>query len=147
MLQKSSILQTAEYFFAYPSKEHYLMDISRNIGLAHTSTKKNLKKLVKLGMIVEYAEKKGGRLFPIYKANLNGKMFKRYKLIYNLSSILESSLIDFIEEALAPKSIVLFGSYSRGEDGEQSDIDFVVNTSVKEMIDLTKFEKILGRKI
>ena len=146
MLQKSSMFRTAEFFFANPSKEHYLMDISRNIGLAHTSIKKNLKGLAKLGIIVEHTEKKGGRLFPIYKANLDNKIFKRYKLIYNLSSILESSLINFIEETLTPKSIVLFGSYLRGEDTENSDIDIFVECKKEELI-LEKFEKKLMRKI
>lgn len=138
--------QTAEYFFANPSKEHYLMDISRNIGIAHTSIKKNLKELVKIGIVVRHTEKKGRRLFPSYKASLDNRAFKRYKLIYNLSSILESGLIDFIEETLAPKSIVLFGSYSRGEDTESSDIDIFVECK-RERLNLEKFEKKLMRRI
>ena|SRR3989344_1054671 len=146
MLQKSSMFRTAEFFFVNPSKEHYLMDISRNIGLAHTSIKKNLKDLVKLGIINEHTEKKGGRLFPVYKANLDNKLFKRYKLIHNLSFILESGLVDFIEEKLMPKSIVLFGSYSRGEDIETSDIDLFVECKNEEL-NLKIFEKKLGRKI
>src|SRR3989344_5774518 len=146
MLQKSSILRTAEFFFINPSKENYLMDLSRNIGLAHTSIKKNLKDLVKLGIITEHREKRRGRLFPIYKANLDNKLFRRYKLIHNLSSILESGLIDFIEEKLMPKSIILFGSYSRGEDTETSDIDLFVECKNEEL-NLKLFEKKLGRKI
>lgn len=58
MLQKSSMLKTAEIFFLNPNKDHYLMNISRNVGLAHTSIKKNLKELVKLGLITETVEKK-----------------------------------------------------------------------------------------
>lgn len=146
MLQKSSMFRTSGVFFDNPSKEHYLMDISRNIGLAHTSIKKNLKALVKLGIIIEHTEKKGERLFPIYRANSDNKIFKRYKLTYNLSSILESGLIDFIEEKLMPKSIVLFGSYSRGEDIENSDIDIFVECK-KDELNLEKFEKRLRRKI
>jgi predicted nucleotidyltransferase len=146
MLQKSSMFRTAEFFFVNPSKEHYLMDISRNIGLAHTSIKKNLKDLVKLGIINEHDEKKGERLFPVYHANLSNKLFKKYKLIHNLSFILESGLIDFIEEKLMPKSIVLFGSYSRGEDTETSDVDLFVECK-KEELNLKLFEKKMERKI
>ncbi len=146
MLQKSSMLRTAEIFFANPDKEHHLMDISRNIGIAHTSVKKNLKELVKSGMVIELVEKKGNRKFPIYKANKYDKLFKNHKTIYNLSSILESSLIDFIEETLTPRSIVLFGSYSRGEDTEASDIDLFVECK-KESLSIETFEKKLGRKI
>lgn len=146
MLQKSSIDRTAEVFFVNPTKKHYLMDISRTVGLAHTSVKKNLDKLVKSGLITESIEKKGGRRFPLYQADLDNKTFKKHKTIYNISVILQSKLIEFIEEKLMPKSIVLFGSYPRGEDIEKSDIDLFVECK-KEELDLKSFEKRLGRKI
>ena|SRR3989344_7109419 len=146
MLQKSSTDRTAEVFFINPTKKHYLMDISRSIGLAHTSVKKNLDKLIKLGLIIESIEKKGGRKFPLYRANLDNKPFKKYKIIYNISAILESKLIEFIEEKLTPKSIVLFGSYQRGEDIEKSDIDLFIECKEEEL-DISSFEKKLVRKI
>jgi predicted nucleotidyltransferase len=43
--------------------------------------------------------------------------------------------------------IVLFGSYSRGEDIEGSDIDLYVETPKKRNFDLEKFENILKRRI
>lgn len=138
--------RTAEVFFIYPAKEHYLIEISRKAGLAHTSVKKNIDKLVKLGLVAESAEKKGGRKFPLYKANMDNKIFRKYKRIYNITSIMESDLIDFIEEKLMPKSIVLFGSHERGEDTEDSDIDLFVECK-KEELSLVKFEKMLNRSI
>jgi predicted nucleotidyltransferase len=145
MLQKSSIEKTAEIFFISPSKSHYLADISRSIKLAHTSVKKNLNCLVKSGLIIESIEKKGNRKFPLYKA-ADSKLFRQNKLIYNLSSLPESGLIDFIEEKLMPKAIVLFGSYRRGEDREDSDIDIFIECK-EEKLNLNKFEKKLNRKI
>ncbi len=146
MLQKSSMDRTVEVFFRNPTKKHYLMDISRNIGLAHTSVKKNLDKLINLGLIVESIEKKGKRKFPLFKANRDNKLFKKYKTIYNISSILESKIIEFIEEKLMPKSIVLFGSYQRGEDIEKSDIDLFIECK-KDELDISSFEKKLGRNV
>ena len=146
MLQKSSMFRTSEMFFVSPTKKYYLMDISRSIGLAHTSVKKNLDKLVRLGLIIESVEKKGKRKFPFYKANINNRLFKKEKIIYNLSSILDSGIIEFIEEKLMPNSIVLFGSYKRGEDIEDSDIDIFVECK-DEKLDLNKFEKKLNRKV
>ena len=146
MLQKSSMFRTSEIFFVSPTKKQYLMDISRSIGLAHTSVKKNLDKLVKLGLIIGSVEKKGKRKFPFYKANTDSKLFKEHKMIYNLSSILKSGMIEFIEEKLMPKSIVLFGSYQRGDDVESSDIDIFVECKEEEL-DLNKFEKKLDRKV
>ena len=43
--------------------------------------------------------------------------------------------------------IVLFGSYAKGEDIEDSDIDLYIETPSKKEIDLEQFEKILYRKI
>lgn len=145
MLQKCSISKTIEIFFISPTKEHYLMDISKQAKLAHTSIKKNLETLKKEDLITESIDKKGERDFPLYKANLNST-FKKYKIIYNLNSMFESKLIEFIEKTLTPKSIVLFGSYSRGEDTEDSDIDLFVECK-QEKIELKEFEKKLNRKI
>ena len=146
MLQKDSISKTAEVFFINPNKKHYLMDISRRIGISHTSVKRNLKYLVKSGLITEFIDKKGKRKFPIYKANIDNKEYKERKIVYNISSIFESGLIDFIEKKLAPKSIALFGSYARGEDTEDSDIDLFIECK-SEKLDMRIFEKKLGRKI
>ena len=146
MLQKSSVTRVMEVFFVNPTKSHYLMGISRNISIAHTSVKKNLLRLVKLGLVEEKVEQRGGRKFPGYVAKRGENAFRRQKKVYNLSSILESGLIEYLEEKLTPKAIVLFGSYRRGEDVEDSDIDIFVECK-EEPVDLAKFEKKLSRKI
>jgi len=140
------MLRTLERFFISPSTEHYLLDISRNIGLAHTSVKKNLDQLIKLGLIKEEVHKKGGRKFPVYKAQHESLLFRRYKSIFNLTSVFESGLVEFLEKKLTPNSIVIFGSYRRGEDVEESDIDLFIET-VEEELDMSPFEKKLKRKI
>ncbi len=146
MLQKSSIEQTRAFFFDSPTRGHSLMEISTVIGIAHTSIKQNLKELVKDGLIAESIEKKGKRKFPVYTAERNAKKFQQQKIIHNLSALLDSLLIDFLEDKLAPKAIVLFGSYRRGEDIETSDINIFVECK-QEDIDLKQFEKKLKRKI
>ena len=52
-----------------------------------------------------------------------------------------------IIEKLGPKAVVLFGSYQRGEDIEESDIDLIVLTKIRRDISLAGFEKNLDRKI
>jgi len=146
MLQKSSMWLTLEVFFLNPSKEHYLLEISRKIKIAHTSVKKYLNYFVDLGIVLEKIEKKGKRKFPVYKANINDNNFKRYKLGYNFTSLFESGIVDFLHDGLMPKTIVLFGSYRRGEDVEESDIDIFLECK-KVHIRVEKFEKKLGRKI
>ena len=146
MLQKSSISKTMEIFFLEPTKKHYLIKISRKTGIAHTSIKKNLNKLLNNNIIKKDVETKASRKFPVYTANIDEKQYKNYKTLYNIQSIIEKGLIKYIQDKLMPKSIVLFGSYSRAEDTEESDIDIFVECKSKK-INLEKFEKQLNRKI
>ncbi|MBU2612706.1 MAG: nucleotidyltransferase domain-containing protein, partial [Nanoarchaeota archaeon] len=146
MLQKSTTQKILEIFFDEPTKAHYLKEISRKALISHTSIKKPLEELVKLNLILKRHEKKGKRKFPIFEANLEHPKFRRLKKSYNLENLYESGIVEKIRDALMPRSIVLFGSYSRGEDIEDSDIDIFVESS-KEEIKLKSFEDKLKRKV
>lgn len=144
MLQKYSIYLISGIFFKEPTTEHYLMEISRKTKIAHTSVKKHLETLTELNIIEKTIKLQGTRKYPIFKAKINNENYKQYKKIHNIEELTE--LIKFLKEKLMPKTIVLFGSYSRGEDIEDSDIDLFIE-SKKENLDLKKFEKKLSRKI
>jgi predicted nucleotidyltransferase len=146
MLQECSMFKVAGIFFTEPTKQHYLMEISQKAGLAHTSVKKYLIDLKNKGVIKETLEKKGKRKFPVYTANLESKAYQKYKRVFNITKLAESELIDYLKDNLMPKTIVLFGSYSRGEDVEESDIDIFLECK-KNNLDLSKLEKQFGRKI
>lgn len=146
MLQECSILKTVEVFFKEPTKDHYLLEISRKAKLAHTSVTKHLKTLKKLNIIKERIEEKGNRKFPIYKSGIQNKEYKENKKLYNLILLKESKLIGFLEDYFMAKSIVVFGSFLKGEDIEDSDIDIFIECK-KEEINLEKFEKVLNRNI
>jgi predicted nucleotidyltransferase len=65
----------------------------------------------------------------------------------NLKLIYETGLADFLEKEFAGATIILFGSYSRGEDAINSDIDIAVIGRKEKQVDLTKSEKELERQI
>jgi predicted nucleotidyltransferase len=140
------MLRTAGVFFESPTKRMYLADISRKIGLAHTSVKRNLGSLLRLNIITEEVEKRGSRRFPAYKANMDTQEYRIQKQLFNISSIKESGLIQYLQENIMPRSIVLFGSYWKGEDTEASDIDLYIEAPKAEVM-LDKFEKLLKRKL
>ena len=146
MIQKSNTQLIAQLFFQQPNKSYSLKDISRTISLAHTSVKPCLDKLLKIKLIIKNVEKKGKRNFPTYVANKNSNMYIKHKVSNNLSNLIQSELIRVLEEKFFPKTIILFGSYLRGEDDETSDIDLFIQSN-EEHIDLTKFEKLFCRKI
>lgn len=65
----------------------------------------------------------------------------------NLKMLYESGLVSFLSENFGLTTIILFGSYSLGEDIESSDIDIAIIGSKEKKLDLKKFEEILQRKI
>jgi predicted nucleotidyltransferase len=64
-----------------------------------------------------------------------------------LELIRESGLIEKIEKAYNYPPIVLFGSFSRAENDENSDIDMCIVSDIKKGADLSEPEKKLSRKI
>lgn len=146
MLQECSAWRVAGIFFAEPTKAHYLLEISKKAGLAHTSVKQHLLVLKKEGIIKESVEERGVRKFPLYKADFDSREYKCYKRIYNVEQIKKSGLLNFLKDRLMPRTVILFGSYSKGEDVEDSDVDVFVECS-KEELDLSRFEKVLNRRI
>jgi len=144
MLQKCSLFAVLRVFYREPTKWHYLLEISRKAHLAHTSVKQHLAVLVKENMINKSSEKKGKRNFPIYTANRENHQFKQWKKISNQLQLV--SLIKYLKDHFMPKCIVLFGSYQKGEDTEESDVDIFLECKEEE-IPLKKYEKMLQRKI
>ncbi len=69
------------------------------------------------------------------------------KRVENLKNLYISELSDYLEKEVAAATVILFGSYSKGEDTNTSDIDIAVVERKDKMLELEKFEKILNRKI
>ena len=141
MLQKYNTYRILRLFFDSPKKSFQLREISRILKLGLPSVKNHLEELEKEGFV----EKKKGNIYDNYVA-IREEKFKTYKKTDIIIRLFESGLIDYIDEEVSPDVIILFGSASRGEDIEQSDIDIFVLAKEKE-INLDKFEKILKRKI
>jgi predicted nucleotidyltransferase len=141
ILQKCSLWKVAEIFFIEPTKVHFIKEISRKINLAHTSVKVHIDVLVKEGLI----EEAKAEIFKGYKAKRDNPEFIFYKKISNLLQLKFSGVAELLEEHY-PKSIILFGSYDKGEDIESSDIDIFID-SKKFKVNIGKFEKILNRSI
>ncbi|MEK6907188.1 MAG: nucleotidyltransferase domain-containing protein [Nanoarchaeota archaeon] len=70
-----------------------------------------------------------------------------FKRVENLKNIYLSGLSEFLERELAGGTIILFGSYSIGEDTNTSDIDIAVIGRKDKILDLEPYEKILNREI
>ena len=142
MIQKCSIWKVFTEFARNPTKGYQIREISRSIGLATTSVKLHLKELEKNNLIIK--EKAG--IYESYKSNFEDEKFRFYKKLVNLIDLKNSGLIQKLENIFTPDAIVLFGSYSKGEDTKDSDIDIFLKSKEKNL-DLKKYEMKLKRKI
>lgn len=146
MLQNCSIFNVANVFFDEPLKAHYLKEICEKSSLSPTSVNIYLKQLLNLNLIIKSYEKKGKRNFPLYNSNYNSDNYKKYKRFINVLKLDTSGVIKYISDTIMPQTIVLFGSYSKGEDVEGSDIDIYVQ-GIKKDLKLSVYERNLKRKL
>jgi len=81
------------------------------------------------------------------KFNRDSQKAINLKRTENLNIIYKSGLVDFLEENFPGTTIILFGSYSKGEDTIKSDIDIAVIGTKGKIINTKKFDKILEKDI
>jgi predicted nucleotidyltransferase len=133
-----------KFFADNPTIEIHLRELSRKTKISFPWVRKIAKELAKNKLLIEKKE----RGFTLVSANRDNILFKALKRTYNIYSLYSSNLVQaLIEEYNHPETIILFGSYSRGEDTEQSDIDIAVITKRTTKINFAEFEKKLRRKI
>jgi predicted nucleotidyltransferase/DNA-binding MarR family transcriptional regulator len=146
----SSKQRVLEVLFRYPDKEFSLTELAKLAKIAKAN----------IGIILNELQKSGfleiTRLSNLWRVKANQKSwnFIRAKIVYNLNFVYQSGLVEFLADNFKnPKSIVLFGSFRKGEDISGSDIDIAIeNDSLKDneiisLRELSEFEKIIERKI
>ncbi|MBI2541963.1 nucleotidyltransferase domain-containing protein [Candidatus Woesearchaeota archaeon] len=144
MIEKSTIQKVLAVFFDNPSREFHLRELSRILKLSMPTIISATDRLAKERLII----KEKGKVITKVFANRENIDFARLKRLHNLELIYRSGIIDCLSESYnQPKTIILFGSFSRGEDIEKSDIGIAVITSKRLNLDLSKYENILKKAI
>lgn len=119
-------------------------EIARQLKVSASGVGKSLIKLKELNLINLEKDK----IMNLSQISLNtNQKTLRFKQIQNLKTLYETGLISFLEEKFPGTTIILFGSYFRGEDLSTSDIDIAIINSKKIQINLKSFEKMLERDI
>ena len=129
-------------FFDNPTGKFHIREIARKTCLNPNTILNILDSLIKCKLL-----KREKKKHLVEVSALINQDFQRLKRVSNLQFLYDSGLVDFMVERLIPESVSVIGSYSWGEDVENSDVDIVVISKKKEMLDLTNFEKKIGRKI
>lgn len=120
-------------------------EISILLKVSPTAISKSLPLLEKEDLIE--VERSGTMNLTSIKLNRENNRVIGLKRVENLKILYESGLNEFLEEKFPGATIILFGSYSRGEDIYSSDLDIAIIGSKEKDILLNKFDKLLERKI
>jgi predicted nucleotidyltransferase len=142
MIQKYSRYKVLQVFFKKPLTLFHIREIGRIVTLSQPSVKLHLDALEKEKLIVRSEE----GLYGGYKANRDNEEFRFLKILNTLLILHQSRLVDYLYDQIQPQVIILFGSASKGEDVEQSDIDIFIEAEEMDFI-LKKYEKLFNRKI
>lgn len=104
-----------------------------------SSASKHLEAFIKEGLVTK--EEQRGLL--IYKPT-RSDLFLMYKRQWNEAEVRRSGLLAFLNSELAYPTIILFGSYARGENHPRSDMDLFIIADEKKELDLEPYEEKLG---
>jgi len=147
---ETGIQRVLQVLSKYPEKEFSLSDLAKESGVAKAN----------ISVILDFLQKddkiKIEKLSKIWRitANNTNWNFIKIKIIYNLTFVYSSGLVEFLVDYFKnPRSIILFGSFRRGEDVSSSDIDIAIESDelkqylVTGLRELADFEKNVGRRI
>ena len=135
-----NIFNSLKPFFEDCYKRINVREYSRLIKISPPTASKMLLKLNTESLLIMEKD----RNYLLYYANKNSKTFIDLSRIYWRLKI--SNLINFLNKELTNPSIILFGSLSKAEVKDDSDIDICIIEHKKE-INIKEFENSLKRKI
>ncbi len=130
------------YFLDNPLKRMRVRQIERELRVPLPSVIRYTKELVKENLL-KVENISNVRLFSADRASVEYIFEKK---IHNLRKIKDSNLMPYLKNELSNPLIILFGSFGKGEDLPESDIDLFIQTNKKE-VNLQKYQKILGKNI
>jgi predicted nucleotidyltransferase/biotin operon repressor len=130
------------WFFSYPNLENSLNELSESLKISKTTAKQIVEQLAKEGFLLKKVYGKTWRITN----NLSHEYNYSEKISFNLSLVysayfkkIKKELLNLIEN---PQSVILFGSYRKGDDNENSDIDLAVEVLGEENLQIIELGKI-----
>jgi len=124
-----------QLFYEYPEKEFTVREIAKKTKVPKSTVHKYLAELKKKDLVTKANKASSTDLFKINKT------------FFYIKKLFQTGLIEFLEKAMSPSCMILFGSFSKGESEKDSDIDLFIESTKKQDINLSEFEKKLGHKI
>jgi predicted nucleotidyltransferase len=133
-------------FFNNPDDRFYLREIARHIGKDAAGIKRELDKLVKIGLLAK--EKRGIQKY--YYANKNSPIFSEMKgLIFKTTGV-QGAMKASLSRLKGVTTAFIYGSYAKGSEKEDSSINLMVigQANITELNDMVmSLEEKLKRDI
>ncbi len=140
LYQKITQLKVLRHFFSAPNETFYLREMARLLNMSPMTVKRSLDTLVGDDLIVREEIKNQ----ILYRANVDSQAFRYAKIAYNLSWLEKNSVAEsLVENVPGTTSIVLYGSYAKGENDRHSDLDLLIISTAKG-VETSDIEKRLG---
>ena len=143
MIRKNIKERIKEYFFLNPTAKLRVRQIEKKLKLPLPSVIRYCREFEKEGILTTI--RIGNIVF--YTADRASSKFLLEKKLFNIKRVYDSGLVDYLRTEFHNPAVVVFGSSSKGEDVEDSDIDLYIETASNKNLNLSKFEKYLERKI
>jgi predicted nucleotidyltransferase len=144
---KLTILQNGilRFLFINAGVSFNARGLAMALKVSQPAVSKALPALRKEGFVKVNKDKDSKRLS--IELNRDNPLIIWLKRADNLRQIYESGLVNYFYDNFPGATIILFGSYSLGEDTPSSDIDISIIGSKERRLDLEQFRKDLGRSI
>ena len=125
-LISTNVQKVLKFFLMHPEKRCYEREIARGAKISYGSANKVLNQLYKKEII---QRKNEGRMC-YYAIDMSNPYIKEFKNLNNL--LLLEPLVEKLKSYT--RKIVLYGSWAKGRDAEDSDIDLFIITSEKDKV-------------
>jgi len=133
-------------YFTNPSKRYYLRELERILNFSVGNIRRELIKLESAGLFL--SENKGNLLY--YYLNRSYPLFDELKSIIFKTSGVPKMLQNILKKINGISQAFIYGSFARGEEKEDSDIDLLIIGEVNEdrlVEEMDKLERKLQREI
>ena len=133
-------------YFTNPNKKYYLRELERILNFSVGNIRRELIKLESTGLFL--SENKGNLVY--YYLNQSYPLFDELKSIIFKTSGAPKMLQNILEKFKAISQAFIYGSFAKGEEREDSDIDLLIIGKVDEdklIEEIDKLERKLQREI
>ena len=138
-------LSVMHWFFSFPRKEVSLNALREELSVFAKYAKTTIRSAVLELEKEQFLERQVlGKTWRI-RANLDHSYHRSFKVGYALTMVMERGIIEgVLREYPQARAILLFGSYRKGDDTEESDLDIAVEitgTADPQMVSLGMLER------